>query len=99
MIINIPLQIDEERMEEVLQKDYEGKVLDEITKYIKATLSKQSSNYYGDKVIDGMQALIENRIDIFLDEHKEEIIETAAKELANKLARSKKGKELLEVCK
>ena len=99
MIINIPLQIDEEKMEEVLRKDYEGKVIDEITKYIKAALVQQSNTYYGDRTLDGMRALIESRIDVFLDERKEEIIEKAAKELANKLARSKKGKELLETCK
>lgn len=99
MIINVPIQIDEAKMEEVLQKDYEGKVLDEIVKYIKAALTKASSNPYGDRVTDGMRALIEDRIDAFLKEHREEVIENASKILADKLAKSKKGKAILEgVC-
>ena len=96
MIINIPILVDEAKMEEAIQKDYEGKVLDEIVKYIKTTLSRNSSNPYGDKVTNGMQGLIEDRIDEFLKAHKDEVIEHASKILAEKLARSKKGKAILE---
>ena len=107
MVINIPLQIDEEKMEELLQKDYEGRVLNEITKYIKTTLAKNASrssysSYYKnaeDRVDDGMKVLIEDRIDTFLKEHREEIIENASTILADKLAKSKKGKAILDgVC-
>lgn len=96
MIINIPLQIDEQKMEEVLQRDYQGKILDEIMKYIKTTLSNNADCYYGDKVSDGMRVLIEGQIDTFLKEHSEEVIDRASKILAEKLARSKKGKSILE---
>lgn len=95
MVINIPLQIDEAKMEEAIQKDYEGKVLDEIVQYIKATLTRASSNPYGDRTTNGMRVLIEDRIDTFLKAHNDEIIEHASKLLAEKLARSKKGKEIL----
>ena len=99
MVINIPIQIDEAKMEEAVQKDYEGKVLDEIVKYIKTTLTRASSNPYGDRATDGMRVLIEDRIDEFLKDHKDEVIEHASKLLADKLARSKKGKEILDgVC-
>ena len=105
MIINIPLQIDEAKMEELLQKDYEGRVLNEITKYIKTTLAKNALNYSSfyknaeDRVDDGMKVLIEDRIDAFLKEHREEVIEHASKILADKLAKSKKGKAILDgVC-
>lgn len=100
MIINIPLQIDEQRMEEVIEQDYEGKVIKLITDYVKKTLVSRSSTYYGDKEISGMQTLITEQIDKFLDLHKDEVIEKAGIALAEKLVRSKRGKELLEeVCK
>ena len=100
MIINIPLQVDEQKMEEVLQRDYEGKVLNKINEYIKTTLANNAEKYYGDKVSDGMRVLVEAQIDKFLKVHKDEIIENAAHAMAEKLARSKRGKELLEeVCK
>lgn len=100
MIINIPLQIDEQKMEEVIARDYEGKVLEKITEYVKKTLMDNSTeSYYTDtdrKISSGMANLIEGRIDVFLADHKDEIIEDAAKALAEKLARSKKGKAILD---
>ncbi len=95
MIVNIPLQIDEAKMEEVLAKDYEGRVLKEITSYIKTTLASHAEKYYGDREKDGMRVLIEGRIDVFIKQHKDEIIDKAAVYLAKKLAASKRGKELL----
>lgn len=99
MIINIPLQVDEQQMEEVIKRDYEGKVLDRVLSYIKASLANKSRRYYGstdDKVKDGMEVLIEGQIKDFLHDHSEEIIESASKILADKLAKSKKGKAILE---
>ena len=96
MIINIPLQIDEQKMEEVLQRDYSNKVLDRIEEYIKKTLANHAKRYYGDKVDDGMRVLIESQIDKFLNSNRDEIIEHAAQTMADKLARSKRGKEILE---
>lgn len=100
MIINIPLQIDEKKMEEVLERDYSGKILDRIDDYIKTTLKNRAERYYGDQVSDGMRVVIETRVDNFLEKHADEVIDKAAKAIAEKLARSKRGKELLEeVCK
>lgn len=96
MIINIPIQINEEEMTKVIEKDYQEKVIDEIVKYIKTALASQSQNYYGDKVNDGMISVIKQRIDIYLEQYKDQIIEIAGKHLADKLAKTKAGKELLQ---
>lgn len=96
MIINIPLQIDEEKMEEVVKKDYEGKVIDEIVKYIRKALVRESTSIYGNKEADGMTELIKGRIDIYLEKHNDEVIKAAGNALAEKLARSKRGKAILD---
>lgn len=96
MIVNIPLQIDEKKMEEVIQKDYQGKVVEEIVKYIKTALTKHSTSYYGDRELNGMTELIKGEIDKFLDNHKDDIINAAGNVLAEKLARTKRGKALLD---
>lgn len=96
MIINIPLQIDEQQMNEVLQKDYEGKVVNEIVKYIRKTLASSSRSHYGNQETEGMKALIQIQIDTFLENHRDEIIKCASVQMAEKLARSKRGKEILE---
>ena len=86
MIINIPLQIDEEKMEEVVKKDYESKVMGEIVKYIKKALVSEGGYGYGDKEVIGMTELIKGRIDIYLEKHNDEIIRAAGNALAEKLA-------------
>lgn len=95
MIINIPLQINEESMEEVIRRDYEEKVLNKITEYIKTTLVRKSGSAYGDKVIDGINVIIESKVDDLLKENKEAIIKVAADRLAERLAKTKKAKEIL----
>ena len=96
MIINIPLQIDEEKMEEVVKKDYESKVIDEIVKYIRESLTRESTSFYGDREASGMTELIKGRIDIYLEKHNDEIISAAGNALAEKLARTKRGKAILD---
>jgi hypothetical protein len=96
MIINIPLQIDEEKMEEVVKKDYENKVIGEIVKYIKKALVSEGGYGYGDKEVIGMTELIKGRIDIYLEKHNDEVIKAAGNVLAEKLARTKRGKAILD---
>lgn len=95
MIVNIPLQIDEQRMEDVIARDYEGKVTEEIIKMVKTTLANRAEKSYGNRVDDGLRVLVEEQINQFLQEHKDDVIDNAAKLIADKLARSKRGKELL----
>ena len=97
MIINIPLQINEKRMEELVERDYQGKVLEAILDQVKKTLSKSAENLYSsDRVSDGMRVLVEKQIRDYLKEHSDEIVTAAANNLAERLARSKKGREILE---
>ena len=96
MIVNIPLQIDEKTLEQMVERDYKGKVLEEVIKIVKTTLAQHAKKYYGDRVDDGMRVMIEMQIDKYLQEYRDEIIDKAAEILAAKLARSKKGQEILE---
>jgi hypothetical protein len=96
MIINIPLQVDEAKMEEVIARDYQGKVADKIDEYIQNALASQSERYYGDRAQNGMLVLIKDKIDDYLKEHNDEIVKEAGTRLAEKLVRTKRGKELLE---
>lgn len=96
MIINIPLQIDEQRLEDVVARDYEGKVLSAIIDEAKKAIATKSSKYYGDKYTDGMLAIAQEQVGYLVREHQDEIIAKASKELADRLRRSKKGKEILD---
>ena len=95
MIINIPLQIDEKNLEEVVARDYENKIIKEIITRIENVL-KSKSPYYQGTPKDGMRVIIEEEVDQYLDEYRNEIIEIAGKHLADRLTRTKRAKELLE---
>ena len=97
MVINIPIQIDEAKMEEVVQRDYEQRVIKIIAEHITTALTNNSSKYYSyDRESDGMTNLINERIDLFIGEHKDEIIEIAGSRLAERLARTKAAKSLIK---
>ena len=74
MVINIPLQIDEEKMEEVIQRDYSGKVLNNITEYVKTALSRRSSSRYGDRTENGILCIVEEQVAVILEKYKDVIL-------------------------
>lgn len=101
MVINIPIQVDEKQLEEVVKRDYEGRIFNELVKRIETVLiheAKYSPYSYNseDKARNGLKEMIGEHIDIFLKDNKDEIIDAASTKLADKLSRTKKAREILE---
>ena len=100
MLINIPLQIDDAAFEGKLKEDYESQVLARIEQRLDRVLMEHDKSWSHNSAKGGLDTLVmykvENRVADFLNENREKIIEAAAKDLGNRLARSKKGKEILE---
>ena len=98
MIINIPLQINEEEMSNILKKDYEAKVIDEIVKYITTAIEQRGNRYngYRTRFDDGMMSIIYEQVDKFLEEHRDDIIKMTADILADKLRRTKRVKDAVD---
>lgn len=97
MVINIPIQVNEQEMATVIKKDYEEKVMAEIVKYIIKAIEEKGRGYsYGSRFNDGMTNLIEEQIGKFIDEHKEDIVQRAGTILADKLLRTKRVKEMMK---
>ena len=100
MIINIPLQIDEKVIEKNLSVDYETKIENYIFKEVESALINRANrhSYYGSHgtTTEGITLFVREYVDKFIQEWKDEIIEAAAKNLADRLAKSKRGRELLE---
>ena len=92
MIINIPLTIPDELLENTIMKDYEQKVTDNLTKEVRNCMIKH--DYYNDPN-RGLDSWVSSKLDDILKEYKDDIIEAASDKLAERLARSKKGKALL----
>lgn len=103
MVINIPLQIDDAAIEGKLKAEYETRVLEEVSRRLDDILKDYDDSYIWNNTRsprNGLDArigsVLRNRIDGFIEENRDAIIEAAAKDLGNRLARSKKGKAILE---
>lgn len=92
MIINIPLTIDDELWASALARDYESKVTERLTAEVRKAICDH--DVYKDQR-RGMAAWVGDKIDDILKEYKDEIIDAAAEKLAERLARTKRGKEIL----
>lgn len=97
MIINIPLSIPDELLENTIAKDYEAKITENLSNEVRKILKDHDIRYYGSAKNEkyGLESWIGNKIDDILKEYKDDIIEAAADKLSERLARTKKGKALL----
>ena len=93
MIINIPLTIDDELWASALARDYESKVTEKLTAEVRKAICDH--DVYKDQR-RGMASWVGDRIDDILKEYKDEIIDSAADKLAERLARTKKAKEIIK---
>ena len=102
MIINIPLQIDEKIIEKNLSVDYESKIKDYILKEVEDALIQRAKDMYrywsgrDATTTDGIRIYIHEYVDKQIQEWKDEIMYEAALKLAERLSKTKKGKEILE---
>ncbi len=93
MIINIPLTIDDELWASALARDYESKVTEKLTAEVRKVICDH--DVYKDQR-RGMDSLVSDKLDDILKEYKDEIIDSAADKLAERLARTKKAKEIIK---
>ena len=97
MIINIPLTINDELWESALARDYESKVIENLTNEVRKVIKDHDSRYYlrEKSVNEGLSEWVSNKLDDILKEYKDEIIDAAAEKLAERLSRTKRAKEVL----
>lgn len=94
-ILQIAIGVDDEAIKERVAESAEKQITKNIEQMVK---NKLFEGYYG-RNADERSALSEyskRLLDDFLERHKDEILEKAAVYLAEKLARSKAGKSLMQ---
>ena len=94
MIINIPVQISDEIVNQLVMKDYEMKIEQNITKLVENRICR-AAGYYRNKE-DGIANLIDGVIGDCIEKYKDQIIEKAASKLEQRISRTKAAKELAE---
>jgi hypothetical protein len=103
-IFNIAIHMDDEHIKEQVAIKAEKEIIANLTKEVGCVIFEKDryGGYYnscGNKKgydENHLSSWAKNRFVEFLDTHKDAIIAGAAKELADRLARSKAGKAILE---
>lgn len=98
-IVQIAFDFDDERVRQTIENTVKKEVIDGIQTDITNALIHNFGSWNGAWNRSKENALVDlmrERTDDFLKENKDVILEAAAKNLSERLARSKKGKELLE---
>lgn len=98
-IVQIAFDFDDERVRQTIENTVKKEVIDGIQTDITEALLHNFGSWNGAWNRSKENALVDlmrERTDEFLKENKDVILEAAAKNLSERLARSKKGKELLE---
>lgn len=96
-IVQFSFSVDDDAIEKKLEDQAVGKLLERFdAAVVKAAHRRMYSSLSSQSFEDTVRDLLEKRIDKYIDEHGQAIVDVAGKMLAEKLARSKKGKALLE---
>lgn len=98
-IVQIAFDFDDVRVRQTIENTVKKEVIDGIQRDITEALLHNFGSWDGRWNRSKENALVDlmrERTDDFLKENKDVILEAAAKNLSERLARSKKGKELLE---
>lgn len=92
-IVNVAFDFDDDKVRKILEDSAEKKVIDELKEEVYRSLSKRSYGYGQYSKEEILKSLAERAVDSFFEDYKNEIIQEAAKILADKLVRSKAVKE------
>lgn len=91
-IIQFGIGIDDEAIRKAVMEKSERVIIDELKNELRATIFECRYSRYGIGLNDYAKGIIRATVDAY----KEEIIRETSKELATRLLKTKKAKELLE---
>lgn len=102
-IFSISINMDDERIKESVAAKAEKEIMANITREVGRVIFQRSGYYYNGNMQKSkgydenhLSAWAEGMFEDFLKENKDAIIKAAAKELADRLVRTKAGKAILE---
>lgn len=107
-IFNVAISMDDDRIKETIANKAEKEIMANLTREVGRVIFEKTDSwsYYGvrDESKKGynpncLSGWAKMQFETFLKEHKDEIIAGAAKELADRLARTKAAKAIFETLK
>ncbi len=100
-ILQFGISIDEEKIKEVAQSNYDKYYCELIDKYIRDAILDNSAhrNLYSstsEQISEGIMSEVRKRIDNIVAQNKDVIIEKASDKLVKSIRMCKKGKEIFD---
>lgn len=92
-IVQFGIGIDDDAIVKKVSENAEQQIINALQLKVEKSIFTYGEYYCDRDKITGVQPWAQAQFEAFLDEHKDEIIEMAAKQLADKLSRSKAVKE------
>lgn len=97
-ILNIAFDFDDNRVRDVIERQACEQVISKLSKDIENALEAEATGRYYNcgQAGDGIAAIAKARVDRIIDDNKDIIIQEAAKQLADRLMRTKAAKNAVE---
>lgn len=99
-IMQIAISVEDEKIVKRVEETAENQIIETLTDRVENVISEKRG-WYGksEKDYAPLKNMVSEQIAKILDENKDLILSEASKILADKLARSKAGKEILQEAK
>jgi hypothetical protein len=93
-IIQFGIGIDDDAIRKRIEEGAEKQIIKNIEDGVRSSLFQK--DYFGKEYNKVPTVYLDRKIDAFLGKHRDEILDMAAAKLADRLAKNKRGKEILE---
>ncbi len=94
-IVQMAISVEDEKIVERIEKNAEKAILDALTEKVEDVISEKNGWRSDKRDYTPLKNMVSERVLAILEENKDFILSEASKILADKLARSKHGKEIL----
>ncbi len=96
-IIQMAISVEDERIVKKVEETAEQKIINNLTEKVENIISEKIGWYRNEeRDYTPLKNMVSERISTILEENKDFILSEASKILADKLARSKAGKDILQ---
>ena len=94
-LIQMTINVDDKKIVESIERNAEKTITENLDKEVKKSIFNFENDWYGNGRIRGVSDWTEDRLNEFLEKHKDQIINLASDKLADKMYKSKKVREIM----
>ena len=94
-LIQMSINVDDKKIVESIERNAEKTITENLDKEVKKIIFNFENDWYGHGRVRGVSDWTEDRLNEFLEKHKDQIIDLASDKLADKMYKSKKVREIM----